>query len=413
MVALCLFVQAQLTKPLTIGDTVPDITFTNLINYPTRTAKLSDFKGKLVILDFWATWCGSCIAKFPELQRLQKEFNKDLQIILVNGNSTGDTKASISQFLSKRAELLKPINLPIVPEEEIVNSLFPYNSLPHYVWISAERKVLAITSSEDITASNILIAKTGEPLNLKSKVDFNKENLYLLDTTAPKEQIGEYSVLIKGRMKNLNAGGGFEYTRMDGSKPAGYFFANLSLYAIYYRIAAKLIENFDNDRGKIQFSSSDSIMLGTWNIRSKDSVIKWYDRYGYTLDVYAPGNTPKRIFEIALNVLNSGSPFTTLIEKKKINCFVISRADQQKEPGVDKKTPSSIQFSTLKSTIKTWLNGEVPLVDNSRLRGLTYLKADKSPSGLEQVRIILAENNLILSEQVLEIPIMTITRKPI
>lgn len=46
---------------LTVGDVMPDITFNNLVNYKSSSAKLSDFKGKLVILDFWATTCLSLI----------------------------------------------------------------------------------------------------------------------------------------------------------------------------------------------------------------------------------------------------------------------------------------------------------------------------------------------------------------
>ena len=55
-------------KPLKIGDKVPDIEFKNIINYKSKTARLSDFKGKLVILDFWGTWCTSCIAAFPKME---------------------------------------------------------------------------------------------------------------------------------------------------------------------------------------------------------------------------------------------------------------------------------------------------------------------------------------------------------
>ena len=49
--------QSQPVKALKIGDTVPDITITSVYNYPASTIHLSDLKGKLVILDFWATWC--------------------------------------------------------------------------------------------------------------------------------------------------------------------------------------------------------------------------------------------------------------------------------------------------------------------------------------------------------------------
>lgn len=55
----CSSVLAQ--RPLSIGDTVPDLLFDNLLNHSAPTVRLSGFRGKLVILDFWATWCTACL----------------------------------------------------------------------------------------------------------------------------------------------------------------------------------------------------------------------------------------------------------------------------------------------------------------------------------------------------------------
>src|SRR5438034_9125331 len=75
------------TSPLTIGHQLPEIVFNSVTNYKSKTARLSDFKGKIIILDFWSSFCGSCINLFPHLDSLQQKFKNDLQIILVNTNS--------------------------------------------------------------------------------------------------------------------------------------------------------------------------------------------------------------------------------------------------------------------------------------------------------------------------------------
>lgn len=62
--------QSTSILPLTIGDKVPDIVLNHVINYKAGDIKLSDFKGKLVILDFWSSWCGACIALFPHMDSL-------------------------------------------------------------------------------------------------------------------------------------------------------------------------------------------------------------------------------------------------------------------------------------------------------------------------------------------------------
>ncbi len=67
-----------------------------------RTVRSSDFKGKVVILDFWATWCPPCRAEIPGFVELQKQYGKDDVVVI--GISLDDTKASVvRKFTDKLA----------------------------------------------------------------------------------------------------------------------------------------------------------------------------------------------------------------------------------------------------------------------------------------------------------------------
>lgn len=60
------------------GDKAPDFTLKSVDG---KTVKLSDYKGKVIIIDFWATWCPPCRKGIPDLVSIQKEFKNDVVII--------------------------------------------------------------------------------------------------------------------------------------------------------------------------------------------------------------------------------------------------------------------------------------------------------------------------------------------
>lgn len=156
MLCLQCFAQDKALRPLTVGDTVPDIVFNNIINYKNTTAKLSDFKGKLVILDFWASWCGGCLEMFPKMDSLQNTFKKHLQFILVNPKKSRDDLHKIIAVKNRMDSVLtKNFELPIVSNDSIISSYFWYMALPHYIWIDRKGIVRAITSSDYVTEENI------------------------------------------------------------------------------------------------------------------------------------------------------------------------------------------------------------------------------------------------------------------
>jgi thiol-disulfide isomerase/thioredoxin len=161
----------QKVKALSIGDPVPDITITNVYNYPVSPIHLSDLKGKLVILDFWSTWCSACIQSFPTMERLQKQFGEKLQIILVN-TYKGDSIQRVKSFFEKRkVRTGESVDLPYSLLQSSLTQYFPYKFVPHYVWINEEGKVAAITSASEITENNIREIIDGKNIKLHTKKD--------------------------------------------------------------------------------------------------------------------------------------------------------------------------------------------------------------------------------------------------
>jgi thiol-disulfide isomerase/thioredoxin len=88
-----------------VGDVFPDITACQL------EGKLpGSLRGKVVVVDFWASWCGPCKGSFPALEELHKRYSG--QGVVVLGINLDETKEAMQEFLNKH-----PVTFPVVRDQ--------------------------------------------------------------------------------------------------------------------------------------------------------------------------------------------------------------------------------------------------------------------------------------------------------
>jgi len=85
-----------------IGRLAPDFTITEADK---STSKLSDYRGKIVVLNFWASWCGPCKLEIPDLEAFYKEYKDQGVVVLAVG--WRDTPSALSKFASDRGLTFK------------------------------------------------------------------------------------------------------------------------------------------------------------------------------------------------------------------------------------------------------------------------------------------------------------------
>lgn len=157
----------------TIGDTLPNIEWQQVLYGNTTSIQTNQFKGKWLLLDFWASWCSSCTKTFPRLDSLQAQFGEDVQILLVNPKETGDDANKLAKFFTKREALTgKPFTLPVVWGDTIAFQQFPFKLLPHCIWIDPDGVIRAITGKQYLTAQYIQDMLDGKAMNWPIKKDW-------------------------------------------------------------------------------------------------------------------------------------------------------------------------------------------------------------------------------------------------
>lgn len=122
--ALCVGQTGQQAPPLVLKD------------LRGRNLRLSDYKGKVVLLNFWATWCPPCRAEMPDLIRMQREYqSRGLRVIGVT--YPPQEAMQVREFIRKLG-----VNYPVAMGSKETKTLFDKTeSLPLTVIIDREGKV--------------------------------------------------------------------------------------------------------------------------------------------------------------------------------------------------------------------------------------------------------------------------------
>lgn len=96
-----------------IGKVAPDFELSKLDG---TKVKLSDLKGKKVIVNFWATWCGPCQREMPDMQEFYNKYQKDVEILAVNYTASEGTdgKEKVRKFAEE-----KGVTFPILLDTDI------------------------------------------------------------------------------------------------------------------------------------------------------------------------------------------------------------------------------------------------------------------------------------------------------
>jgi thiol-disulfide isomerase/thioredoxin len=121
----------------------------SLKNLEGKEVKLSDYKGKVVVLDFWATWCGPCKASFPGMQELVTKYKgKDVEFLFVNtwerGKENSETVKKVGAFIND-----KKYSFNVVFDfDDTITAKYKVGGIPTKILIDKNGTILSDNASE-------------------------------------------------------------------------------------------------------------------------------------------------------------------------------------------------------------------------------------------------------------------------
>ncbi len=390
-------------KPLQIGDAIPEYLWhmpLQVVNHPEgrETIMLADYKGKLIILDFWGTFCGSCIGAMPKIHEVQKQFDGDMVVLPVSWSKPEATEETL-----KNHEKLKLLQLPSVVNAKQLIDVFPHGVVPHYAWIDQKGRVVATTATNDVSSDNIAKVLQGEKPDyaLITYIDMDKPLLFQMENLPNGAELQRYSVFIGGSMPSLIAGTRF---RKSGDIVCGMALFNKSLFDMYLSIARQTRREPLGKRFKL--------------------VDRIEDEGSYTLDFIVPIEKADSLFAEMLDYLNryTGYNGQWVIRKQRcLSLFTISGSNQfinkipKKSIEQDKHNYKAHGYNINKFV--TWLNtpeisGELIVLNETGYHGLVDITLGGPFDDMDNVRKQLNKQGLDLVEVYRDVELFEIRKSP-
>ncbi|GGA95667.1 redoxin domain-containing protein [Mucilaginibacter rubeus] len=409
-------------KALEIGNKVPEIVLSNVLNHQEHQVSIADFKGKILILDFWATWCSPCIAMIPKLDSLQREFAGKVQILPVAYQSAAEVRTFLLRFEKQQK---KHFSLPDVVADKKLTMLFPHNTLPHFVWIDRDGFVRAITEHKDVTAENIALMLKGEKFTFREKKDskavsFNFDrslaNFKNLEESQPEQPLSVLTPFTEGFFAE------YRVSPIDSVKGRRITFINVNLDWIY-RIAYGT-DSIYLAPNRVIYKTGDSL-----HFVSKKSGAEYHDwakKNSYCYEFSVPASLNSSFFELMRKDLRQRFPqYAAAVKPTSAKCLALVRTSSTDLIGsahgefLFRWTPSgcSILNQPLAKLVN-YLNASylqmnpVPVVDATGFKEAVDIDLEANMSSVESLNEALKAYDLKLIEKKLDVPMLTITDNP-
>ncbi|MCF0055087.1 redoxin domain-containing protein [Dyadobacter sp. CY356] len=412
---------------LRIGEKVPQMAFPGALRYSSSSIKLSDFKGKVLILDFWATWCGPCVGMVGRMDSLEKRFSGRVQFLPVS-SQTAQEVMLFRQKLTRRTGLR--IESPEVVGDSQLKNLFPYSEVPHYIWIDPDGIFRAQTGLGQITEGHLEAFLKNHSAPLAEKKDenllgYHTSNGSLLDffgsQNSPLGALEYFHSFFSGRIAGLQSAMSFR-TPGPGRKNWRITFTNsvpLGMFKYAYGKGQQFLS-----AGEIILDVSDpSLLQGPGK---EISYQDWQQQHTYCYELVVPPMLVDSAFSVFKKDLSSLFPqYQASVEKRNLPVLALIRTSSENKlpagSGTFQESYDGFNYQLRHSTMEgftTSLNGiymtssKLPIVNLTGITSAFDMDMEVKFSDLADLNQALSKFDLKIVQKLEVIEVLVIKDRP-
>jgi thiol-disulfide isomerase/thioredoxin len=412
--------QTYARQELRPGDRMPELVIQTAINTSSKAIRFADYRGKVLILDFWATWCTPCLAMFNKTEKLLDNLGNTVQFLPVTYQRYPEVEKTLAQLRQHKG--LK-LSMPMIVEDTVLQRYFPYRTLPHYVWINREGVVAAITDADAVTAENINAVSSGKTAGFTMKVDIKKPYRLNENLVSQNVELGYKPIMYQSAVTSYIGGLPSSYTVFPVDSVQGHrVVATNARIPTLYKVAYGNLMGHYFPESNILLEMADTVCCNSSLYGAPYE--NWLKDRGYCYELIVPAYMLGQQAEIMQADLKRFFPqYTATVEKRVRPCLVLERmAGEDKLKAKGDTTaysfdPYGADISNGKTSVfvirlNYYLQHlAIPIIDGTGYTGAIDLKIKANMSDPDSLRTALKKYNLALVQKEYETAILVIRDK--
>jgi len=317
---------------LKLGDTVPNLPLTIRVGDSVLHKHLADFRGSVVILDFWSTHCSTCIYGIPLLWKLQREFGKKIEIIMV----TSDTQEKINELWANLCGhfnfydslIFSSRHLFMITQDTALNRLFEHRAIPVHAWIDRDGIFRDISYVNTTTEGNIDSFLKGNITRLASvsvkQHDFNPFSIFKMGNYSSCDDGEDYSCFM-GHLEYGMGEGGSSDVDSYGNRGIALYEINKSILELYKIAYKNNLKVEMDDVSRVVVSIKDPHRIYNYLSWDDPRLFEWLDSNTFCYSIKSKKEETDSVYDFMREDLDRHFHLKSYFDEKTISCMVLKR----------------------------------------------------------------------------------------